>query len=175
MREMVEATIKAKEKQRRIDKAEERTRASEERVQVREKTERERRALREEEERERKAARDEERKHREVAKELQSIAKLPRVTHELRLQELAKRLAVDIATLREELQFFIIPEAKGSDYLVDDVEPWNEPVDLPSLLNELTTQIRRYVVTYDESALVIALWILFAWIQALARVRWRAS
>jgi flagellar biosynthesis GTPase FlhF len=160
MREMVEATIKAKEKQLRIDKAEERTRvAGEQRTQARKS-----KAETEKEERERKAARkEEERKRKELAKELESIAKLPEVTHELRLMELAKRLAVDIAPLREELQFFIIPEEEGSDYLVESVEPWEQPVDALTLLNELIVQIRRYIVNSDESALAIALWVLFAW------------
>jgi hypothetical protein len=166
----LKATIKAKEKEQRIDRAEERSRVnSEKREQEKKearKSKEERKEETEKEARERKkkeaARKEDERRRKALAKELQGIAKLPSVTHELRLQELAKRFDTGIDTLREELQFFIIPD-EGSDYLVDAVEPWDKPIDLLSLLNELITQIHRYIVIDDESVLAVALWVLFAW------------
>jgi Protein of unknown function (DUF3631) len=50
-----------------------------------------------------------------------------------------------------------------------EVEPWDEPVDTRALLNELTAQVRRYIVVHDEAvATVITLWICFAWCHEIA-------
>jgi putative DNA primase/helicase len=114
------------------------------------------------------ARREEAQRRKELAKELQAIAKLPQVAHELRLQELSKRLAADVDALREQLQFFIIPEETGRDYLVDDIEPWSEPVDVRVLLQELVDQLRRYVVIHGEGVVAVALWIMFVWVHEAA-------
>src|SRR5262245_14454614 len=48
------------------------------------------------------------------------------------------------------------------------VEPWPEPVDMQALLNELTAQLRRYVVVHDDAAIAITLWMAFAWVHEIA-------
>ena len=170
MQKMVEVVIKEREKQQRIDKAEERTREQTEVKQRDSELERKSKKETEQGERERKeeefACKEEARRRKELAKELQVIAKLPSVTHELRLQELAKRLDADIDALREQLQYFIVPDE------VDDepqIIPWAEPVDTRVLLNELIGQLRRFVVISDEGVLAVATWILFARCHEIAR------
>jgi hypothetical protein len=44
------------------------------------------------------------------------------------------------------------------------VEPWPEPVEGDSLLCDIIQRIHRHVVCLLEDALVIALWIMFAWV-----------
>jgi putative DNA primase/helicase len=50
-----------------------------------------------------------------------------------------------------------------------EVEPWPEPVDTRALLSELETQFRRYIIVHREPvAVVITLWICFAWCHEVA-------
>ena len=95
MKDMVEATIKEREKRAREDKAEGRQReqrGEKEQAKARKEEERKRREREQEEEREQeRAQKEEERKRKERAKEFEAIAKLPRLAHELRLAELGKR------------------------------------------------------------------------------------
>jgi hypothetical protein len=44
------------------------------------------------------------------------------------------------------------------------VEPWPEPVEGDSLLRDIIRRIRRHVVLPDDDALIIALWVMFAWV-----------
>ena len=165
MKEMIEATIKANEKRAREDKAEDRRR--EQRAEKKQsKDRREEDRTRREQERARReearAQKEEERKSKARVKEFEGIAKLPRVEHEMRLAELAKRLGEDIELLRDEFAAFFVPD--------DDtkIEPWPEPVATRDLLTEITKQIRRYVVTRDDGAIATSLWTMFAWVHELA-------
>ena len=177
MKQMIEAVIAEREKQARIDKADDRERKrSTEKKETTAKRESEREEAREtkaeieQEERERRAEeaarKEEERKRKEVAKELKDIAKLPTVTHELRLQELAKRLEADVDELREQLKYFIVPDEADDE---EQLTPWAEPVDTRALLDELMVQLRRFVVVNDDNVLAVAVWILFAWSHEAAR------
>jgi hypothetical protein len=176
-KEMIEATIKQREKKAREDRGETRRneqrkqkeaqqRSSAEERKSKKETEEERRARKEEERREREEMKEEERKRKEIANELKQIAKQPTVTHALRLQELAKRLDADIEGLREQLQYFIVPDEVADE---PQITPWAEPVDTRALLNELVAQLRRFVIVNDDNALAVATWILFAWCHEVAR------
>src|SRR5262249_9211550 len=46
------------------------------------------------------------------------------------------------------------------------VEPWEQPVETAALLTELQEQILKYIVATKEQALVIALWIIMAWVHS---------
>ena len=164
MKEMVEATIKEREKRAREDKAEGRQR--EQRGEKEEsKARREEEHKRKEKEREQeRAAKEEQRKRKERAKELAAIAKLPRLAHEIRLAELAKRLGEDLDYLREELATFYV----SADTDAKLIEPWDEPVETRELLIELMAQLRRYVVMHDDAAVAICLWVMFAWVHEIA-------
>src|SRR5262249_51302467 len=48
------------------------------------------------------------------------------------------------------------------------VEPWPESVDTDALLLSLKRRVHRHVVFSNEAAIVVALWILFAWIHDIA-------
>jgi hypothetical protein len=160
LKEMIEATIKANEKKKREDKAEDRQRVEKEQSTARREQERKRR---EEERKQERAAREEERERKERVKAFAAIAKLPRPTHEARLSELAKRLGEDLDFLRDEFVAYIGPEETA-----DKLEPWYEPVETAALLTELMAQLRRYVVLNDDAAVAITLWVMFAWVHEIA-------
>jgi hypothetical protein len=83
--------------------------------------------------------------------------------HEARLVELAKRLGGTtpcfLNGLRDELDA-ILPTAEK-----DTLEPWPDPVNTATLLNDVTAQLRRYIVIHDGDAMTaIVLWAAFAWL-----------
>jgi hypothetical protein len=171
MKDMVEATIKEREKRAREDKAEDRhreQRGEKEQAKARKEEERKRREQKREQDEQRceqeRAAKEEERKRKERAKELAAIAKLPRLAHEIRLAELAKRLGEDLDYLREEFMIFIV----SADTNTKLIEPWDEPVDTQALLINLMAQLRRFVILNDDAAVGVTLWILFSWVHEIA-------
>src|SRR5262245_4879282 len=160
MKKMIEATVKANEKRASEDKAE--NRRSEERA------EKERRKARQEEKRARseqkQADKEAERKRKEREKAFEAIGKLPRLAHEARLTELARRSGEDLDFLRDEFAAYYVP----ADIDTKPIEPWDQPVDTPALLIELLAQLRRYVVVRDDVAIAITLWVLFSWVHEIA-------
>jgi hypothetical protein len=155
---MIEASIKANEKKAREDKAEDQQR---ERRVEKEQT-KARREQREQKREQARADKEAERKRKERVKEFKAIAQLPRLVHEARLAELAKRLDEELEFLRDEFEAFIGPEEDAG------LEPWDEPVETRELLIELMAQLRRYVVLHDEVAVAIVLWVMFAWVHEIA-------
>jgi hypothetical protein len=160
LKQMVEKTIKAAEKKRLEDKAENRQR--EQRV------DRQRTAAQREQRRAQKEANKKaEKRQRERDKALAEITKLPSTVREQQLAVLAKRLDEDLDFLREEFSAFVAVEEASSD--IDYIEPWPEPVELHALLMETMAQVRRYVVLHDDAAAAaVTLWIAFAWVHEIA-------
>jgi Protein of unknown function (DUF3631) len=160
LKQMVEKTIKAAEKKRREDKAEDRQREQRtERQRTAAQREQERR-LREQRRAQKEADKEAEKRQREREKELAAILKSPSAEHEPRLAALAKRLGEDLDFLRDEFSQLVAVEKIGGA----DIEPWPEPVELHALLTETMAQVRRYVVIHDDAAVVaIVLWIALTW------------
>jgi putative DNA primase/helicase len=122
---------------------------------------------REDERREREARKEAERKERERQKALEAVVKLPTGEHEAELKKLAKRLDVDLEILREEFDVLLGDEAEKIKRGI--IEPWDSPVDTRTLLQDITTQFRSYVIVHDEAAAtIIPLWICFAWVHQIA-------
>jgi putative DNA primase/helicase len=166
LKAMIEATIKAKEKQARADKAEDQRReqrVENQRVAARREEERQRR---EQQRAQEKADKEAERKQLKREKEFAALLKLPSAEHESRLVALAKRLDEDLEFLRDEFAQFAAMEEKSGEK--GYVEPWPELVDARALLTELMTQARRYLVMHDDAAVAVTLWIAFAWLHDIA-------
>jgi hypothetical protein len=147
LKQMVQATVKEREKKAREDRAENRRseqRAEEKQVKARQENER----------------KETVRKQKEKDRAFEALIKLPSVEHEARLAELAKRLGEDPEILRDEFALFVGIEDSIRD--TGRVEPWDEPVDTQALLIELVAQIRRYVVMHDDVAIAVSLWVMFA-------------
>ena len=84
-----------------------------------------------------------------------------------RLADLAQRLDIDPAVLKEDFAVYVALQGDEPS-AVTNVEPWPEPVDTKTVLTEVLAQFRRYVVVHDADALAIALWIMFAWVHEIA-------
>src|SRR6516164_8579814 len=164
LKEMVEATIRANEKKAREDKAEDRQRIRRvEKNKVTAQRELAREQARQKREQDQ-ADKEAERKRKEREKAFEAIAKLPRLAHEARLAELARRSGEDLDFLRYEFAAYYVPADMGTK----PIEPWDQPVDTHALFLELMAQLKRYVVMQDDVAIAITLWILFSWVHEIA-------
>jgi hypothetical protein len=107
-------------------------------------------------------ARAAERKQKQKERAFEKLIELPSTEHESRLTALTKDLGEELATLRDEFSTFVAGQEAARDAM--RVTPWDEPVDTKTLLSELETQVRRYVVMSDDAATTVALWTMFAWL-----------
>jgi len=165
LKQMIEAQVRANEKKEREARAEQRKREhriERQRADARREQERQQRA---QEQADKEAKKQTERKQREREKEFVRLLKLPSAEHEPRIAALAKRLDEDLDFLRDEFTQFAAAQEKSSD--TGYVGPWPEPIDTRSILSEVMSQLRRYVVVHDDAAAVaIGLWVCFAWLHA---------
>jgi putative DNA primase/helicase len=91
------------------------------------------------------------------------IAELPKLTHEVRLKEAAKRLGEDFEVLVEEFEVFY-----AAREIPEDLEPWPEPVDTAELLAEIEAKFRRYIVASDAIITASVLWAVFTYVVEVA-------
>jgi hypothetical protein len=174
LKQMIEATIRANEKKAREAKADDRR----EKRQAERKQERGDQRSRQEKERDDRLARQEAERARKEAERLEreqearqkkretvfvEIAALPRLTHETRLKEAAKRLGEDFDDLQEEFEVYFAARS-----IPKEEELWPEPVDTVELLAEIETKFRRYVVVSDAIAAATALYVPFTYVVEIA-------
>jgi len=174
LKRMVEAVIKENEKKRRAEQAEQRRiEARVERKQAREE-ERVRRDRKEgaalsrkETERARKEAEriEREQEAKQVKREaiFAEIAELPKLTHEVRLKEAAKRLGEDLEILVEEFEVFLAART-----IPEDLQPWDTPIAAAELLDAIETKFRRYVVASDAIVTASVLYVPFTYVVEIA-------
>src|SRR5262249_3947668 len=174
LRQMIEAVIREAEKKakeargelRRREDGAERQRIKEkesqrkeerrERVEERKRQEREEREARKEAERE-------EARRKKCEAVFAEIADLPKLTHEVRLKEAAKRLGEDFEVLVEEFEVFYAART-----IPEDLEPWPEPIDTAELLEAIETKFRRYVVASDAIVTASVLYVPFTYVVEIA-------
>jgi hypothetical protein len=101
-------------------------------------------------------------KKKQKEREFKTIDRLPEAEKEVRLQEVARRLDEDPATVAEE--FAVASTSTASPSRETAVEPWPDKVETAVLLPELIKQIQRFIVMSDDAAITTALWTMFAWI-----------
>ena len=166
MRELVEAVLKEKQKTEREAKAEEDRRKQRIEKQRANEQREEDRKRREQDRAQERADKEAAKKEREKEKAFAALIKLPKAEHGKRLIELARRLDEDIELLKDEFKEFADSEEEEPD--IGDVELWPDPVDTKALLNELMTQLKRYVVMHDDASVAIVLWVMFAWVHNIA-------
>ena len=166
MRELVEAVLKEKQKTEREAKAEEDRRKQRIEKQRANEQREEDRKRREQDRAQERADKEAAKKEREKEKAFAALIKLPKAEHGKRLIELARRLDEDIELLKDEFKEFADSEEEEPD--IGDVELWPDPVDTKALLNELMTQLKRYVVVHDDASVAIVLWVMFAWVHNIA-------
>jgi hypothetical protein len=171
LKQMVEAQVRANEKIKREAKSEERkseVKAEKQRSSEQRKQEREQREKQRADEKAKKADKQEAiRKQRERTKEFIKLLRVPSAEQEARLVALAKRIDEGIEFLRSEFAQFV--EVEEASRVSGITELWPEPVETGSLLTEVMTQVRRYVVVHsDAETTAIVLWIFFAWVHEIA-------
>jgi hypothetical protein len=166
---LVKATIESKEKEARERKAEERR---QEQLLERQRTAAER-AERKQESEQRRIDKEAEQKRKQKQKALAALVKLPSDQHEAHLAELARSLGEDVAVLREEFEAFSGGELSLGDLLIGsatptpatwNVMPWDEPVDVALLLQEINDKIRKYAVLDEHYLTALVLWIPMDWV-----------
>jgi hypothetical protein len=109
----------------------------------------------------REAEKEAERKAKEKAKTFGNIMRLPVARHEKELQRLAERLDEDVVALREEFQEFL---GVGVETSIEKTEPWPEPIDTATLLQECGDKISRYVVQQEHQLTASVLWAAHCWL-----------
>ena len=104
---------------------------------------------------------------------IDELARKGRLDYDRTRKEAATELGVRTETLDKEV------EERREEIEVEDapllhpwweVKPWGQPVETAALLIELQEQLLRYVIMTREQALVIALWIMMAWVHDRAVV-----
>jgi hypothetical protein len=88
------------------------------------------------------------------------LSKLPRAEEAEGIAELATRFGEDPEALRKELEAISTP-AKPAAWAVT---PWDEPVVVAALLQELSDQISKYIVMDEHYLVVTVLWTAMAWV-----------
>src|SRR5262249_9986027 len=109
------------------------------------------------------AEREEEAKRVKREAAFVEIAELPKLTHEVRLKEAAKRLGEDFEFLVEEFGIFY-----AAREIPEDLEPWPDPVDTAELLTEIETKFCRYVVASDAIVTASVLYAPFTYVAEVA-------
>lgn len=95
--------------------------------------------------------------------ELLNIIQMNNDEYEIHRKIIAKRLDVRVTWLDEQRKIATREDACGSDDVVENIEPWLEPVDGDELLSEIVNQIGRHIVLPDGSAVAIGLWIILTY------------
>lgn len=100
-----------------------------------------------------------------LSQALSKLAALPALEYEMKREEEAKRLGIRVGVLDKEVEKLRKPNTEENlDEKFPHVEPWNEPVDMAQLLDEITALIKRFIICAPETANASALWIAFTWI-----------
>jgi hypothetical protein len=129
-------------------------------------------ALKDREKKERKAkaeARDIERraekKRTEREKALKAAARLPSDVAESKVGELAERFGESVDTTLTDMMALqpATPELWS-------VEPWHEPIETGAVLDEVASEIRKYIALHDAGVTAAALWTLQTWIHETAAI-----
>jgi hypothetical protein len=152
LREMVVALVRDREKQAKKEKAEDQRR--------------EKQRLADQ----KRADEEVRRRHRQKEKEFSKLNKLPRSEQDARLAELARHLGEDPAALRDEFEEFTGGGVTLGDLPTPatpttwNVVPWDEPVDVALLFQELDDQISKYIALVKERRFAVVLWVTMSWI-----------
>jgi putative DNA primase/helicase len=99
-------------------------------------------------------------KEAETAAEVGRLARLTPAAYDRCKRDKAVQLGIDVRTLNK-----LVDRARLEDAGAEApaVVPWPTPVDGPTLLSELASAVRRYVVMGEHEAHAVALWVMHCW------------
>jgi hypothetical protein len=92
----------------------------------------------------------------------------PGINYALERKAIKKEFKIDVQTIDHEVARRRQVNADSVLYEHWNVEPWHAPVDTVELLAAIREEIRRYVATLGERAIVPALWTMFTWVHETA-------
>ena len=169
LEQMIEAEIAAERQREQREKErsrQEKATAKEKRQEDDRQDRKARRDARDQQAADRRARNEAERIEREQKKReavFAEIAELPKLTHEVRLKEAAKRLGEDFEVLVEEFEVFYAART-----IPEDLEPWPDPVDTAELLVAIEGKFRRYMVASDAITTASVLYAPFTYVVEIA-------
>lgn len=157
---MIEDELKAREKKKQAEAAEQRR--------IEKRADRQRIDEREQKREQKSIEKDAKSKAKERDKALAQISKLPTDQHEAKLIELAERLDADLVSLRDEFADYISVVELAPTLSDWDVDPWPEQVAAPALLQEVIDKIGSHVAARPHEILTLASWTLMGWVHEIA-------
>lgn len=80
----------------------------------------------------------------------------------------AKALGVRAGTLDNMVAACKQEDGGGMDFV--DVEPWQEPIELATLLTELSVTVRHFIICQQETADAVALWVAMTWVMDVVKI-----
>jgi len=100
-----------------------------------------------------------------LAQAVERLAALPVLEYEQRREQEARRLKVRVGVLDAEVTKArrAMEKEAGSDALVEEAEPWPEPVAGGELAGEIRALLERHAVLPPGAATAITLWLLGTW------------
>ncbi len=97
-----------------------------------------------------------------VRDRIRDLASLDPLDYECRRQQEAGTLNLRVSVVDEEVRRLRPAKDDGSPDYFEGLEPWAEPVDAESLLDDLLSTVDRFCVLPEHSDVIIAAWIIHA-------------
>jgi putative DNA primase/helicase len=103
--------------------------------------------------------------HREQVSPIKALSLLNPIEYDRARKDVAKHLNITLSTLDKEVSLLRKAEETPShSNLFESVVPWEEPVRLDQVLEEVVEALRRHAVMTDDERVAIALWTAFTWV-----------
>jgi hypothetical protein len=92
--------------------------------------------------------------------------------YEVRRKKIAKKLGIARPSVLDDEREKFVPEVEevdenlqGQAVVIEDVEPWNEAVDIAAVLDEIESTFRRFMFFWrEEDAVTATLWCSMTWL-----------
>lgn len=106
----------------------------------------------------------------DVDERIIQLSQLSAVNYDRIREAEAKVLGIRSATLDKLVRQARADHEQSDGMDFDEVEPWGEPIDPGSLLTELSSIIRRFIICPEETADAAALWSAMTWFMDVVQV-----
>jgi putative DNA primase/helicase len=96
---------------------------------------------------------------------IDGLARLPKLEYEKKRKETAKEFGIRASALDAEVTK-LRSEKEASDAALSHwtIEPWEHPVDIAALLDDVTALFQRYLILPTHAAEGMALWTIHTWV-----------
>jgi putative DNA primase/helicase len=101
---------------------------------------------------------------------IKRLAMLPQLDYDRVRKSEAKRMAIKVSTLDDEVQKLRPKSAEDESLPFPIVEAYHQPVQASAVLDELVELIKRFIILEPYQADCVALWIAFTWLTDAVQV-----